>query len=146
MKTQLENLVKCCIDTPKNQYHIFNTLFSIPHFQYLIFKTTCYSKIRFFHEKNRQIEDAFAKSLFWRNFFVKMTTILFYEWIILTKFLHYDGFTKNVPILASENTALNSCSKPYDNWLCIPTCISILKISRWCCICTLINTGSTNRK
>ena len=66
LKIQHEKLQKCGIATPKNQCHIFNTLFSIPHFQYLIFNTTCYSsKIRHFHEKNRQNEeDSFAESSF----------------------------------------------------------------------------------
>ena len=106
---------KCGIDTPKNQYHIFNTMFSIPHFQYLIFNTTCYSsKICCFHEKNRQIEDAFAKSLFWRYFFVKMTKFVLWMNHLATFFALW-WFHEKLPILASENTALNSYSKPYDN-------------------------------
>ena len=80
LQIQHEKLQKCGIATPKNQCHIFNTLFSIPHFQchifntlfsiphfqYLIFNTTCYSsKIRHFHEKNRQNEEhSFAEFSF----------------------------------------------------------------------------------
>ena len=119
------------------QYHIFNTLFSKPH---------ATVKFVFFTKKIVKLKMRLQNRYFDEIFSWKWPQFCFMNESFWRNFLHYDGFTKNVPILASENTALNSCSKPYDNWLCIPTCISILKISRWCCICTLINTGSTNRK
>ena len=53
------------------------------------------SKIRRFHEKNRQIEDSFAESLFWRVFFCENEFSFLREsfWRI---FLHYCiVFTKN---------------------------------------------------
>ena len=47
--------------------------------------------------------------------------ILFYEWIILTKFLHYDGFTKKIThFCIKKYHFLNSHSKkskPYDNMI-----------------------------
>ena len=39
LKIQLERLPKFGIDTPDNQYHIFNTTFSIPYFQYHMLHT-----------------------------------------------------------------------------------------------------------
>ena len=60
LKIQHEKLPKCGISTPKNQYHTFNSKrHAIVVLNFVIVMIIFRKK-----NKNRQIEDSFAESLF----------------------------------------------------------------------------------
>ena len=82
---------KCDIDTPKNQYHIFNTMFSIPH-------ATIVKFVVFTKKKSSNWRKICLQNLYFDDIFRENDEFCFKNGFnILTKFLHYDGFLKNYP-------------------------------------------------